>query len=94
MGSGGPTWSAIYKAYLVNGSPGRCVGCHFQMSSAKGAYSYLQSNGYISGAGSALVKSGSCLSWYGGNMPPGGPRTLAQATSDMNAWAAAGAMDN
>ena len=93
---GTPTWSDIYKSYLVTGSPGNCssVGCHFQMSSAKGAYSYLQSSGYINGANSVLVKSGSCLSWYGGNMPPGGPRSEPTATSDMNAWAAAGAMDN
>jgi hypothetical protein len=86
----------IYQAYLANGTPGNCNGggCHFQMSSASGAYSYLKSSGYINGTGSYLVKSGSCLSWYGGNMPPGGPRSEPMAVSDMNAWAAAGAMDN
>ncbi len=64
------------------------------MSSASGAYSYLSGQGYISGTGSILVKTGSCLSWYGGNMPPGGSRSNAMAVSDMNAWAAAGAKNN
>jgi hypothetical protein len=65
------------------------------MGSAKSAYSYLSSQGYISGTHSALVQNGSsCLSWYGGgNMPPGGGND-AQAVTDMNAWAAAGALDN
>jgi hypothetical protein len=65
------------------------------MGSAKTAYSYLKGQGYINGTGSALVKNGqSCLSWYaGGNMPPGGGAD-AQAVTDMNAWAAAGALDN
>jgi hypothetical protein len=27
-------------------------------------------------------------------MPPGGPTSNAQATSDVNAWVAAGALDN
>jgi hypothetical protein len=90
-----PTWTQIYTSYLKAGTPGNCAagGCHsFQMPNPKSAYSYLQA--YISGSSSILVKTGSCLSWYGGNMPPGGPRTEAMATSDMNAWAAAGAMDN
>jgi hypothetical protein len=64
------------------------------MSTASGAYSYLSSQGYISGTGSLLCKSGSCLTWYGGNMPPLGSRSDPAAVSDMNAWAAAGAMDN
>ena len=64
------------------------------MNSASGSYSWLSSQGYIRGTGSVLVGAGSCLTWYGGNMPPGGPRSNAQATSDMNAWAAAGAMNN
>jgi hypothetical protein len=43
-----------------------------------------------------LTRSGSCLTWYGGNMPPGGPGAskMAQAVTDMNAWAAAGAQNN
>jgi hypothetical protein len=64
------------------------------MASPSGAYSYLQGKRYISGTSSTLAKSGSCLSWFGGNMPPGGPRTNAQATADFQAWAAAGAQNN
>jgi hypothetical protein len=64
------------------------------MSSASASYSWLSGQRYISGTSSLLAASGSCLSWYGGNMPPGGTRTDAQAVSDMNAWAAAGAMNN
>ncbi|HEX3772550.1 MAG TPA: hypothetical protein VHV30_16845 [Polyangiaceae bacterium] len=64
------------------------------MNSASGAYSWLQGQFYISGTGSLLAKSGSCLSWFGGNMPPGGTRSNAQASSDFAAWAAAGAANN
>jgi hypothetical protein len=89
-----PTWTTIFNDYLKNGTIGGCTRCHPQMSSASGSYSWLSSQGYIRGTGSFLVASGSCLTWYGGTMPPGGPRTDAQAVSDMNAWAAAGAMNN
>ncbi|HTB73127.1 MAG TPA: hypothetical protein VK762_07775 [Polyangiaceae bacterium] len=89
-----PTWTQIYTDYLKSGTPGNCVNCHFQMSSASGAYSYLKGQGYINGTGSILAKTGSCLSWLGGTMPPGGPRSEPMAVSDMNAWAAAGAKNN
>jgi hypothetical protein len=89
-----PTWSEIFSKYLGNLTTGNCTRCHGQMGSASGSYSWLSSQRYISGASSPLVKSGSCLTWYGGNMPPGGPRTDAQAVADMNAWAAAGAKNN
>lgn len=90
-----PKWSQIFSKYLESGTAGNCTGCHRQMSSASASYSWLSGQGYIRGTSSILVASfGSCLSWYGGTMPPGGPRTDAQATSDMNAWAAAGAMNN
>jgi hypothetical protein len=84
----------INSKYLANGTIGKCPSCHFQMSSASGAYSYLSGKGYIKGTSSALVAFGSCLSWYGGTMPPGGPSSNAQAKTDMDAWAAAGAMNN
>ena len=89
-----PTWTEIYTADLQNGTIGNCVICHAQMSTAAGAYAYLQSTGFINGRGSLLVKNGSCLSWYGGNMPPGGTRSNAMVVSRMNAWATAGAMNN
>ncbi len=90
-----PTWSAIYKAYLGSGTTGRCNSCHSQCSSASKSYSWLQGRGYISGANSPLVDSNqSCLSWYGGNMPPSGPGSYSAAQKDMDAWAAAGAANN
>jgi hypothetical protein len=94
MATTAPTWTQIYDSYLKAGTVGNCgnFGCHAQASSAPGAFSFLQS--YMSGSPPRLVSRGSPLTWYGGNMPAGGPRTDAQATMDMNAWAAAGAMNN
>lgn len=89
-----PTWSTIFSDYLASSKEGRCQSCHSQGSSATKLYSWLQGKGYINGTSSTLVnKSKSCLSWYGGNMPPSGPSD-ANAVSDMNAWAAAGAANN
>jgi hypothetical protein len=61
------------------------------MGSASGAYSFL--SGYISGTSSRLVTSSSPLSWFGGNMPPGGGKD-AQAVTDFDAWVAAGAKND
>jgi hypothetical protein len=92
--SSAPTWSQIDADYLARGTVGNCPSCHSQMSSATGAYSWLKSQNYINGTSSSLVSAFlSCLSWYGGNMPPGG-RSDAAAVTAMNAWAAAGALDN
>jgi len=63
------------------------------MGSASASYSWLQGRGYIQGASTTLDGSGSCLSWFGGNMPPGGSSN-AQAVTDISAWAAAGALNN
>lgn len=91
-----PTWTQIYNAYMATGTIGNCASgftCHAStMGSPTAAYSFLGS--YMSGSPPRLVSRGSVLSWYGGNMPIGGPRSNAQATMDMNAWAAAGAKDN
>jgi hypothetical protein len=89
-----PTWTELFNNYMSGSAEGRCAGCHSQGSSKSSLYSWLSGKGYISGTSSALVDSSqSCLSWYGGNMPPGGPND-AKAVSDMNAWAAAGAANN
>jgi hypothetical protein len=91
----GPTFGAIFDAYLKTGTVGNCTHCHSAMSSASASYSWLTKKGYIGGAKPALTNPAqSCLSWYGGNMPPSGPSSHAKATSDMNAWAAAGAQNN
>jgi hypothetical protein len=85
----------VFTAYLASGTIGNCPRCHgLQMINASAGYSWLQGQRYINGTNSSLVTSGSCLSWYGGNMPPGGPRKSAQAQADMGAWAAAGAKNN
>lgn len=90
-----PTWTAIFNSYMKSGTKGRCSSCHSQGSSASALYSWLQGRGYIGGKNSPLVDSNqSCLSWYGGNMPPSGPTSYGNAVSDMNAWAAAGAQNN
>jgi len=66
------------------------------MGSATAAYAYLQAQGYISGTSSALVDPNqSCLTWVSsnGNMPPNGGGN-APAVAELDAWAAAGALDN
>jgi hypothetical protein len=88
------TFSQLYTKYLAGGTIGNCVPCHGGTGSASSMYSWLQGKGYVGGASPRLTSTiGSCLSWYGGNMPPGGPQN-AQAVSDFNAWAAAGGMNN
>jgi hypothetical protein len=65
------------------------------MSSPAGAYKWLQGRSQMGGSPLALVDpSQSCLTWYSGNMPPRGPSSNAQAVTDMNAWAAAGAKND
>jgi len=93
----GVTWTQIYNSYLKAGTVGNCNSgftCHAQMNSPTGAFSYLQGQGYMNGSPPRLVSSGSCLKWYGGNMPLGGGGSIAQAKTDMDAWAAAGAKNN
>lgn len=95
--AGAVTFSSIFKSYLAGGTKGDCTPCHAQMSDAPRSYAWLQQRGYINGKSSRLVSaSSSCLSWYGGNMPPKGPTgaQLPAAVADMNAWAAAGAPNN
>lgn len=90
-----PTWTQIFGAYLAGGTKGNCSHCHSSCSTKSGCYTWLQGKGYISGQSSGLVSSSqSCLSWYGGNMPPSGPTSFAQAVTDMNQWAKAGALNN
>jgi hypothetical protein len=65
------------------------------MKTASGAYSWLEGKGQISGTSSALADpSQSILSWMGGDMPRSGPSSDASATSDIEAWAKAGAANN
>jgi hypothetical protein len=65
------------------------------MSSPANAYSWLKGKGYIAATNAPLADpSQSVLSWLGGNMPPSGTSSNAKASSDLTAWAAAGAADN
>jgi hypothetical protein len=65
------------------------------MSTAAGAYAWLQKKGWIRGTTSPIVSpQQSRISWYGGDMPPKGPKSVPSATADMNAWVAAGALQN
>jgi len=93
-----PTWAAIFAAYFGPGSPGSCgraSGCHAEeMRDASSAYDWLARRGYIDGTRSALVSpANSCLRWFGGNMPPQA-RAAEDATRDLQAWVAAGALDD
>jgi hypothetical protein len=88
------TWTYLVGTYFAKGKLGNCVSCHSQLSTPAKAYSYLGGKGYITaGTKPALVSSKSCLSWYGGTMPPGGPSS-ATAVKDFDAWAAAGSKNN
>jgi hypothetical protein len=84
----------LYTKYLAGGTIGNCSFCH-PGSTPSQLYSFLQGKGYVGGANPSLASaSRSCLSWYGGNMPPGGPSSNAQAVADFDAWAAAGGKNN
>jgi hypothetical protein len=94
-----PTWTAIFATYFGPGSPGGCgqaSRCHAeQMRDASSAYDWLARRGYIDGTRSALVSpSNSCLRWFGGNMPPQARPADGDATRDLQAWVAAGALDD
>jgi len=99
-----PTWTQIYNAYLAAGATvGHCgdVGCHantlkgVQCNNKANCYTTLKNTGYINGTASKLTITGSSpLTWFNGNMPPGGPASSPAAAADMKAWVAAGALNN
>jgi hypothetical protein len=75
-------------------------GCHsspkagVQCDTASNCFQTLTSSGYLDGSTNPpLLGNQSCLSWFGGDMPPGG-QTAGQAVTDFQAWAAAGAQNN
>jgi hypothetical protein len=90
-----PTWSTVFAAYLESGTIGNCGHCHSEMDTATKAYSWLQGKHQLPGPNPGLTStSNSYLTWYGGNMPPGGSSSEPAAVAQMNAWAAAGALNN
>jgi hypothetical protein len=80
---------------LKGGTIGNCSSsCHGSIGTPSSCYVWLQGQRYVGGANPNIAsKSSSCLSWYGGNMPPFGPQS-AQAVTDFDAWAAAGGQNN
>jgi len=95
MPTGTPTWSQIFAADFAPGTAGSCSACHSAMATASGAYAWLSQKNQLGGASPKLVSASvSCLSWMGGNMPPGGPSSNPMAAAALEAWAAAGAQDN
>jgi hypothetical protein len=88
--AGGPTWTYVFTTYFYMTCQ---TTCHPQMSAPRNGYVWLKSQGYIAGTSSAIAGPQSCLAWYGGDMPPGGA-TNTQGVADLNAWVAAGALQN
>jgi hypothetical protein len=90
-----PTWTDIYSIYLASGTIGYCTDCHPEMSDAPASFTWLEEHGYVGGPDPVLTNLGSsCLSWYGGNMPPGAPVLSEDAVKHMDAWAKAGGPNN
>jgi hypothetical protein len=105
-GGPAPTWTEIYNLYLVAGKIGDCTDtnilCHSQYNTPSAMYGYLMTQSQLGTNPPALTDPNrSCLTWYAGpndtvgNLMPltGNPKS-AQAVTDMNAWAAAGAPNN
>ena len=90
-----PTWSDLFAVYLASGTIGYCTDCHPEMSDPPASFTWLEEHGYVGGPDPLLTNHGSsCLSWYGGNMPPGTPPLIEDAVKHMDAWAKAGGPNN
>ncbi len=91
------TWTHIYYSYLVKGTVGDCsngTGCHQkEMKDPSSAYQWLEDEGYIGTLPPPLTLQGSCLSWYGGDMPPS-KKQSPEAKKEMDAWTQMGAKNN
>jgi hypothetical protein len=84
------TWTHIFTTYMAAGTFGNCTPCHKEMSNASKSYKWLADQGYMGGTAPSLTGSSSCLSWYGGDMPPGKQPPLDAAVEEMNLWAKMG----
>jgi hypothetical protein len=100
--SGGPgaqgepgSWTRLFSVYLAAGTVGNCPTCHSEMSGPSAAYQWLVTEGYLGKPTPSLTNHGtSCLSWYGGNMPPGVQRPNDTIAQNFDAWVQAGALNN
>ena len=89
------TWTGIFNRYLAKDTPGNCTTCHAEMSSPSDAFDWLENDGYVGATDPLLTSQGaSCLSWYGGDMPPGTAVASPEAVQELTTWAAAGARNN
>jgi hypothetical protein len=89
------TWTGIFNRYLAKDTAGNCPTCHAEMSSPSASFEWLQSDGYVGATDPLLTSQGaSCLSWYGGDMPPGTSVANPDAVRELTAWATAGARNN
>jgi len=89
------TWTHIFTLYMAEGTFGNCTHCHREMSDAPASYKWLADQDYMGGTAPPLTNRGSsCLSWYGGDMPPGLQPQKPDAVTEMDAWAAAGGRNN
>jgi hypothetical protein len=93
-----PTWTQLFNAYFAAGKVGNCAhsGCHqAYMTSPSAAFSWLRSEDQVGGSQPELADpNSSCLSWLGGDMPPGGPESNPTAVTDFDLWLKAGAQNN
>jgi hypothetical protein len=89
------TWNHIFSSYFEKGTVGDCPLCHSEMKTARSSYSWMRDLEYIGDSPTPLVDSGrSCLSWFGGSMPPGLVPPNDVAIAELNTWATAGAKNN
>jgi hypothetical protein len=103
-----PTWSQIYALYIGPGTPGHCSGtggCHttshggFTCGTSKSAcFQGLVSAGLVTPADGAASPIGavgqSPLVWLGGGMPLDSAAPNPAAAAAVQAWVAAGALDD
>lgn len=92
------SWTHIYYSYLLKGTVGNCSAggsCHSKlMPNASAAYQWLEDQGYLGTLPPPLTATpGSCLSWYGGDMPQTKPKAP-DAKAEMDAWVQMGAKNN
>jgi hypothetical protein len=86
---------------MAQGTIGHCGGCHngsgriVPLNTAELAYQSLTSVGQINDVTSPIAQRGlSRLTWIGGDMPPNGPTSAPDAEQAIQAWVAAGALNN
>ncbi len=103
-----PTWSQIYALYIGPGTPGHCSGtggCHttlrggFTCGATKSAcFQGLVAAGLVTPANGSASPLGivgqSPLVWLGGGMPLDSAAQNPAAAAAVQAWVAAGALDN